>query len=68
VRAAAAPGCCALLDLYWEIIPSATTAAFVAKLTGAPLEEGARPPRPLPPATLIVCACAARRCRLEPRP
>jgi hypothetical protein len=34
VRAAAGPGCCALLDLYWEIIPSATTAAFVAKLTG----------------------------------
>ena len=40
---------CGVLDLYWEIIPSATTAAFVAKLTGAlgggavhPVERAAR--------------------------
>lgn len=43
VRAAAAPGCCALLDLYWEIIPSATTAAFVARLTDQLAFDAAAP-------------------------
>ncbi|KAI8470384.1 MAG: condensin II non structural maintenance of chromosomes subunit-domain-containing protein [Monoraphidium minutum] len=43
VRAAAAPGVCALLDTYWEIIPSATTAAFVAKLADQLAFDAAAP-------------------------
>lgn len=54
VRAAAAAGVCGVLDLYWEIIPSATTAAFVAKLTG----EGGR--RGRGPAVLTSTPAAKR--------
>lgn len=35
VRVAAAQGICSILNLYWEIIPSATTAGYVSRLTGA---------------------------------
>jgi len=34
VRVAAAEGICSILNLYWEIIPSATTAGYVSRLTG----------------------------------
>jgi hypothetical protein len=34
VRVVAAQGVCHVLNLYWEIIPSATTASFVSKLVG----------------------------------
>lgn len=34
VRALAATGVAGQLNLYWEIIPSATTAGFVSKLVG----------------------------------
>lgn len=34
VRVAAAQGICTILNLYWEIIPSATTAGYVSRLTG----------------------------------
>lgn len=34
VRVAAAQGICSILNLYWEIIPSATTAGYVSRLTG----------------------------------
>ena len=34
VRTVAVEGCCGLLNLYWEIIPAATTALFVSRLTG----------------------------------
>lgn len=34
VRVAAAGGICSILNLYWEIIPSATTAGYVSRLTG----------------------------------
>jgi hypothetical protein len=33
VRVVAAQGICGVLNLYWEIIPSATTAGFVSRLT-----------------------------------
>jgi condensin-2 complex subunit G2 len=33
VRMVAAQGICGVLNLYWEIIPSATTAGFVSRLT-----------------------------------
>lgn len=32
VRIAAVAGVCAVLDAYWELIPAATTAAFVQRL------------------------------------
>jgi hypothetical protein len=34
VRVAAAQGICTILNLYWEIILSATTAGYVSRLTG----------------------------------
>lgn len=34
VRVVAAQGICTVLNLYWEIIPSATTAGYVSRLTG----------------------------------
>ena len=34
VRLVAAQGVCHVLNLYWEIIPSATTASFASKLVG----------------------------------
>lgn len=34
VREAAATGICRLLNNYWEIIPAATSALFIKKLTG----------------------------------
>ena len=37
VRMTAAGGICSLLNLYWELIPAATTAAYLKRLTGHPL-------------------------------
>lgn len=35
VRVAAIGGVCAVLDTFWELIPAATTAAFVQRLASA---------------------------------
>ena len=35
LRAEAVGGICRLLDLFWEVIPAATSAAFLKRLTGA---------------------------------
>jgi hypothetical protein len=40
VRALAATGVAGQLNLYWEIIPSATTAGFVSKLVGEWCRQG----------------------------
>ena len=35
IRVKAIRGVCRILNLYWEIVPSATTAAYITRLTGA---------------------------------
>ena len=34
VRVTAASGICAVLNTYWELVPSGTTAAYLKRLTG----------------------------------
>ncbi|WIA12344.1 hypothetical protein OEZ85_012395 [Tetradesmus obliquus] len=43
VRVVAAQGICGVLNLYWEIIPSATTAGFVSRLTSQLAFDAAMP-------------------------
>eukprot|EP00775_Hariotina_reticulata_P006481 gene6481-6708_t len=43
IRVVAAQGICSVLNLYWEIIPSATTAGFVSRLTGQLAFDAALP-------------------------
>ncbi len=40
VRATAITGTCIVLNLFWEMVPSATAAVFMNKLTGAGLLPG----------------------------
>ena len=35
VRVAAIAGICQILNVFWEMVPSATTAAYLKRLTGA---------------------------------
>ena len=35
VRVAAIAGICQILNVFWEMVPSATTAAYLKQLTGA---------------------------------
>jgi hypothetical protein len=39
VRIAAVAGVCTVLDAYWELIPAATTAAFVQRLASGRLRS-----------------------------
>ena len=34
VRVTAASGICSLLNMYWELVPAGTTAAYLKRLTG----------------------------------
>lgn len=34
VRVTAASGICSLLNMYWELVPAGTTAAYLRRLTG----------------------------------
>ena len=56
VRAEATAGVCRLLDLYWEVVPAATSASFLKRLVGAALlwdVSGLR---------LWICPCFVRSC------
>ena len=35
VRTSAASGICSLLNMYWELVPAGTTAAYLKRLTGS---------------------------------
>lgn len=51
VRTAAVAGVCTVLDAYWDLIPAATTAAFVQRLASEQLH-----PRVTEP-TVMAAAC-----------
>lgn len=59
VRVVAAQGICTVLNLYWEIMPSATTAGFVARLTG---ERAAEERMGASAAAVNVCTRTASTC------
>lgn len=41
VRVTAASGVCSLLNMYWELVPAGTTAAYLKRLTGPHLTSNA---------------------------
>lgn len=41
VRMTAASGICSLLNMYWELVPAGTTAAYLKRLTGVSLQPHA---------------------------
>lgn len=41
VRVTAASGICSLLNMYWELVPAGTTAAYLKRLTGPYLTSNA---------------------------
>lgn len=55
VRITAASGICSLLNMYWELVPAATTAAYLKRLTG-PWFDSPLLPKAIMPMHLRHCA------------